>query len=194
MATCQADGLWHLESSCGAMALDSGADAPADTGGGSCVVTSTSSLPGVTIAFRQPISCSFTVSQAQAGIAIPYDVLVANGVADVVPTPQDAGMCGQPGSSGLILFERLDGGGQVYCLCDTGLCLAMPLPPRTLQAGMYANTFSWNGRNWMGPSDTGNPQGLPFPPGDYTLTVRATGTHSAASFVVSATLAIRLTP
>jgi len=30
------------------------------------------------------------------------------------------------------------------------------------------------GVNWTGPSDTGNPKGAPFPPGDYTLTVSTT--------------------
>jgi hypothetical protein len=125
---------------------------------------------------------------------IPYDVVVASDATNVVPQPQDAGGCGQPGTSGLILFERVDGGGQAYCLCDTGLCLAMPLPPRTLHAGTYATTFSWDGKNWNGPSDTGNPQGPPFPPGDYTVSVSAIGTQGTASFAVSATLAIRLTP
>jgi hypothetical protein len=159
-----------------------------------CNVTSTSSLPGVSIAFHQPVACEFTLAQAQAGIAIAYDVIVASDVAGVVPKPQDMGDCGQPGSSGLIPFERLQGGGQSYCLCDTGLCRAMPLPPRTLLAGRYTNTFSWDGKNWSGPSDTLNPQGAPFPPGDYTLNVSATGTRGTQSFTVSATLAIRLTP
>jgi hypothetical protein len=176
------------------MATDGGADAPADTGGGMCAVTSVSSLPGVSIAFHPPVACAFTLAQAQAGIAIPYDLVVASDVANVAPRAQDAGGCGQPGSSGLILFERLEGGGQSYCLCDTGLCAPTPPPPTTLHAGTYASSFSWDGKNWSGPSDTGNPQGAPFPPGDYTLTVSATGTQGATSFAVSATLAIRLTP
>ena len=40
--------------------------------------------------------------------------------------------------------------------------------------GTYPRTFTWDGVNWRGPSDTGNPKGPPFPPGDYTLTIAAT--------------------
>jgi len=43
-----------------------------------------------------------------------------------------------------------------------------------LRKGTYARTFTWDGVNWTGPSDTGNPKGAPFPPGDYTLTVSTT--------------------
>jgi hypothetical protein len=159
-----------------------------------CAVTGASSLPGVSIAFRMPVTCTFTAAQALAGIAIPYDVVVTNDVAGVILTPRDAGGCGVPGNSGLIVFEQLAGNAQSYCLCDTGLCGPSSLPPVTLHPGSYAGAFSWDGKNWNGPSDTGNPKGAPFPPGTYTLSVRATGTSGGSIFVVSATLAIRLTP
>jgi hypothetical protein len=191
---CQPNGSWHFESSCGPSPSDGGADGPVDSDGGKCTVTSTSSLPGVSIVFHDPVVCEFTIAQAQAGISIPYDVVIASDVTGVVPEPQDGGKCGQPASSGLILFERLGGGGQSYCLCDTGLCLPTTPPPTTLHAGTYASAFSWDGKNWGGPSDTGNPQVAPFPPGDYTLTVSATGTRGGASFAVSGTLDIHLTP
>jgi hypothetical protein len=173
---------------------DANAIAPDTMPFGGCAVTGESSLPGVSIAFRMPVNCTFTVAQALAGIAIPYDVVVTNDVAGVILTPQNAGGCGLPGNSGLIVFEQLAGNGQSYCLCDTGLCGPASLPPVTLRAGSYAGAFSWDGKNWNGPSDTGNPKGAPFPPGTYTLTVRATGTGGGSTFVVSATLAIRLTP
>ena len=35
----------------------------------------------------------------------------------------------------------------------------------------------WDGRNWYGPSDTGNREGAAFPPGTYTIALSATGTY-----------------
>jgi hypothetical protein len=176
--------------------LASPADAAAEgeDAAGRCSTTSTSSLLGVSIAFRAPVICTFTLAQAQAGITIPYDVVVASDVAGVVPAPEDAGGCGAPGSSGLIVFEKLGGGGQSYCLCDTGLCAPGALPPVTLHAGTYASSFAWSGRNWTGPSDTGNPMGTVFPAGPYVLTVSSKGTVGGTSFVVTAALSIELTP
>ncbi len=78
-------------------------------------------MPGVSIVFRSPVTCTYTLAQAQGGIMIPYDVVVASDVAGVTPARQDAGNCGAPGSSGLVVFEQVAGGGQSYCLCDTGL-------------------------------------------------------------------------
>jgi hypothetical protein len=174
-----------------AVGLDATSDA---VSAGGCSVTSSSSLPGVSIVFRTPVTCSFTLAQARAGIMIPYDVVVASDVTGVVPAPQDAGGCGSPGASGLIVFEQLAGGGQSYCLCDTGLCAPGSPSPVTLRAGSYAGVFSWTGHNWGGPSDTGNPMGAAFPAGSYSLTVSARGTQSGASFAVAATLTIVLTP
>ncbi len=170
-------------------------DAASDgAGAGACSVTTSSSLPGVSIVFRAPVTCTFTLAQAQAGIMIPYDVVVASDVPNVVSAPQDAGGCGAPGSSGLIVFEQLGGGGQSYCVCDTGLCAPGSRPPVTVHAGSYGGIFSWSGRNWAGPSDTGNPMGAAFPAGSYALTVSARGTRGGASFAVTTTLTIRLTP
>ena len=159
-----------------------------------CIATSTSSLPGVSFALRTPVTCTFTLAEAQAGISIPYDVVVASDVTGVVPAPQDAGGCGAPGTSGLIVFEQLAGSGQSYCLCDTGLCVPGSPPAVTLRAGSYGTGFSWTGRNWSGPSDTGNPMGAAFPAGSYTLTLSAKGTKDGAAFAVTTTLTIVLTP
>jgi hypothetical protein len=167
-------------------------DAPADSA--LCMVSNDSTLPGVSIAFRAPVACQFTLAQAQAGIAIPYDVVVAQDVAGVVPTQQDAGHCGTPGPSGLIVSGSVTGGGQTYCLCDIGFCAPSALPAVTLHAGTYAGTFSWQGRNWGGPSDTNNPMGAPFPTGNYLLLVVATGTHNGVGFQVNGALSITLTP
>lgn len=175
-------------------ALDS-ADAGAS---GDCDVTSTSSLPGLTIRFGEPLRCVFTLAEAAAGITIPYDVTSVVDIDDVVPVPADEGACGQPGPSGLIVFEKLSGGGQSYCLCDVGLCARQTFAPRTVAAGSYAGAFTWDGRSWSGPSDTGNPKGPPFPPGDYVLSVSASlriGTDAdAKSYLVTSTLAIHIVP
>jgi hypothetical protein len=183
----------------GGMPLADGGDDATDSAEGAtplgwCSMGWSSSLAGVTIEFRAPVTCTFSVAQAAAGITIPYDVVVANDVFDVIPAPLDAGGCGQPGSSGLIVLEQLAGAGQSYCLCDTGLCAPNPQPATMLHAGRYGAAFSWDGRNWNGPSDTGSPKGAAFPPGAYSLTVRAAGTQRSSRFAVSATLAIRLIP
>ena len=97
-------------------------DANTDSAMPMCATGGSSNLPDVTIEFpAQP--CVFTLAQAAAGITIDYDVVVANMVTGVIPAPQDAGQCDGPGSSGLITFERLDGGGQSYCICDQGAVL-----------------------------------------------------------------------
>jgi hypothetical protein len=191
-ATAAQDGSMVQDSAVPAAQSDAPSAGP--DAAGLCSVTSASSLPGVSIAFRSPVICTFTLAQAQAGIAIPYDVVVASDVADVVPVPQDAGSCGAPGSSGLIVFEQLAGGGQSYCLCDTGLCPPGSLQPVTLHAGSYGSSFGWSGRNWAGGSDTGNPMGAAFPAGSYALSVSAKGNQGGASFVVTTTLTIHLTP
>jgi hypothetical protein len=68
----------------------------------------------------------------------------------------------------------------------------------TLVPGSYPGTFKWDGRNWYGPSDTNNPEGAPFPPGHYMLTVSAKGELAlpdpAAPFLVMGTFGIDLTP
>jgi len=168
-----------------------GTDAAALT----CDSSSTTDLPGVTITFPAQ-TCVFTLAEAAAGIAVAYDVVVSTTVDGVVPAPQDAGQCGAPGPSGLIVFESLSGGGQGYCLCDQGLCAPPSPTPIQLQPGTYGGTFGWMGRNWSGPSDTGNPMGAPFPPGSYTLSVSAVGTMGplATPFTVTGTFSVYLVP
>ncbi|NOZ00800.1 MAG: hypothetical protein GXP54_02795 [Deltaproteobacteria bacterium] len=160
-----------------------------------CVTGADSNLPGVSIRFAAD-RCSWTLAEAAAGIEIPYSVVVDDDFQDVFPMPQDAGQCGQPGTSGLILFEKLAGGDQSYCICDTGLCMGPDNKPVTLKKGEYAGVFQWDGVNWAGPSDTGNPKGQPFPPGTYTLTVSAVGSTDnpeGPAFKVEGTLEIQLT-
>ncbi|HEV8323923.1 MAG TPA: hypothetical protein VG389_20060 [Myxococcota bacterium] len=170
-------------------------DGATDAAAPACEATASSTLPDVTLSFP-PQDCTFTLAEAAAGISITYEVAVAAPVDMVTPAPQDAGGCGPiTNPSGLLVFELLGGGGQQYCLCDVGLC-APGSTTIQLVPGNYGAAFTWTGRNWDGPSDTGNPMGAPFPPGDYTLAASAIGTFGAAAtpFNVAATFVVHLVP
>lgn len=198
-------GLISAPTACGGTVVGSGGtggsagtSATAGTGAApSCETSASSTLSGVSIAFPEQ-SCAFTLAQAAAGIAIDYQVVVNPSVQNVVPKPQDAGGCGTPGASGLIVFEELEGGGQKYCLCDVGPCPAPPGNAVNLNEGTYGRTFKWDGKNWDGPSDTVNPEGAPFPPGHYTLHVSAIGDwlvpDGGAPFKVEGTFEVELLP
>jgi hypothetical protein len=157
-----------------------------------CEGVGESNLPGVCIWFPTPAD-TWTLDEVAQGIAIPYHVIVEADVAEVVTSPQDAGGCGMPDASGLIVFGRIVGGDQQYCVCDTGICPAPSDVPVTIPAGDTPFEFEWNGVNWGGPSDTNNPFGPPFPPDDYALLLSATGTVGDMSFEVSNTFSITLT-
>jgi hypothetical protein len=174
-----------------------------------CAPVATSTLPGVHIDFH-PAQCEFDLTQAKAGITIDYDLVVDHEVIGFAPAkPYWYGI----DAANLVLDARLAGGSQAYCLCDQGLpapqCPASdgtltPVPgnvggacgPIAIPAGVYHRSFTWDGVNWDGPSDTGNPKGPAFPPGDYTLTVAtATGSIGTATDLgATASLVIRLIP
>jgi hypothetical protein len=89
-------------------------------------------------------------------------------------------------------------GDRTYCLCDTGRC-GLGDSPVDLVAGVYEESFEWDGREWSGPSDTQNPKGDPFPPGTYQIRVTAAGTHrddggSEVPWEVVGTVAVHLVP
>jgi hypothetical protein len=164
----------------------------------SCIRGSSSTLPGVRIDFCTS-QTTFSLAEATAGITVPYRLVADQEVTGVYTRQRDDGGCGQPGVSGLILLAVLSGNGQRYCLCDIGLCR---LPPSDIQTtvhpGTYPATFAWDGRNWTGPSDFNQPKGLPFPAGDYLLTVSSIGQvdegSSRRDFAVTSTVPIRLVP
>jgi len=133
-----------------------------------------------------------SLDEVAGGIQIPYTVIVEQPIEGVVPLPQDAGNCAAPGPSGLIVFERLQGGGQVYCVCDEGLCPGPDTTPRTVPSGATERIFEWTGRNWTGPSDTNFPLGDPFPAGIYTLSVSAQGRVNGENFVIGNTFTVTL--
>jgi hypothetical protein len=151
-----------------------------------CVLSRSSSLPQVHIDFLTN-TCTFTLAQASAGISIPYDLVIDDDVPGFVPNhPYYYG----PDAAGLEISEVLSGGTQRYCVCDKGLPSSVcpstgggsyrPAPGDnctsiTLQKGVYQRTFSWDGHNWFGPSDTNNPKGPFFPAGDYALRIKIDG-------------------
>ncbi|MDP9003048.1 MAG: hypothetical protein M3O46_23400 [Myxococcota bacterium] len=139
-----------------------------------------SSLPGVTFESPQQ-SSTFTVAEAARGIAFTYDVVVDSDVPNVTPDAQ--GTCSPPDPSGLIVHEVISGNAQNYCVCDQGRCMQTQ-PEGTVPAGTYQHSIVWDGKNWNGPSDTGNPKGPPFPAGNYTITLDARGTVRGQSFEV----------
>lgn len=178
----------------GGQSATGGSAGQAGTGGSggaaACHSTQTSDLAGVTITFPDQ-ACEFTLAQAAAGIGIGYDVVVQDDLTGVIPQGQSS--CPEAGPSGLYVFERLAGNGQSYCLCDTGLCPAPPEEPVTIAKGTTSGMFSWDGKSWSGPSDTGNPEGPAFPPGAYTLEVSAKGTRAGVPYSVVGTFGIVLT-
>ena len=160
-----------------------------------CVVESSSNLDGVTIEFSDA-RCSWALDEVAGGVELGYTITIENDVPGVIASPQDAGGCGQPGASGLIAFHRVFGGDESWCICDEGLCMGND-DVVTLPAGTYEGSFTWNGVNWGGPSDTGNPEGDPFPAGSYVVSVSATGVVTGGAlempFAVGSTLQITLT-
>ena len=65
----------------------------------------------------------------------------------------------------------IEGGGEKYCLCDTGLCPAATVHAAQLTKGSSSDSIDWPGRNWNGPSDTTRPLGAFFPIGHYAVKV-----------------------
>ncbi len=176
--------------------LNNVVEPPDDTPDFECQSSGASDLPGVSLNFPDQ-DCVFTLEEAAAGLEIAYEVEIDEVIAKVTAEPQDAGGCSFTDETGLIFFEEVTGDGQQYCECDTGLC---GIPPLTvdLKAGVYPKTFEWTGTNWLGPSDTGNPLGPPFPAGAYTLTISSMGTYGGEgfddTFKVEGTYTIYLVP
>jgi hypothetical protein len=173
---------------------------PPPRDGGVCGGGASSNLSGVQLVFPdQP--CSYTAAEVAAGIQIVYDEVITAPVGKLVPAPGDDGGCARPDDAGLIVGYRIAGAGQNYCLCDTGLCAPQSLVT-TPVVGTHARQISWDGRNWNGPSDTGNREGAAFPPGTYTITLTASGTRQSSdsgadagsTFSVTASRSITITP
>ncbi len=135
---------------------------------------------------------SYQIFEAKYARSAPADPEVC---IEVNPTQQDAGGCGTS-LHPLDPFYVFSGGDQQHCRCDVGLCRATD-EWITLQPGTYELTAEWSGRNWQGPSDTGNQPGEYFPPGTYDFEVSTVGEYRDANdqvmpYEVSSTMEFQL--
>jgi len=146
-----------------------------DSSGNLCQASGTSTLEGVRLDTADN-PCELSLADIQSVPAVfNYSVIADKDAFGVISVPLDGGECDQPDpGSNLRVQETIEGNGQKYCLCDTGLCMFQPTP-QTVPQGTWPVEFSWDGTNWNGPSDTGNPHGPLFVPGAYTFTVQAEG-------------------
>lgn len=133
-------------------------------------------LPGVTLALPGQDCVIPQWDLLNGSRAVHYEVRIERRLEGVMPTPYDDGGCARPNRSGLSVGVEVFGNGQRYCLCDLGMCPPPDQPITvTLEPGVYPMYFPWQGRNGTGPSDVGNPDRAPFPPGDYTILLSARG-------------------
>lgn len=183
---------------------DGGKDAgTGDTGPFACEVKYEGAIPGAKLDLSKT-PCVFSISQAGGTFALPYDVIV-KAATPLWNTDPNAGQCPpQNVFGGVATFVTLEGLGdgtpQKWCLCDVGLCA----PPKDISytattPGTYTHAFTWDGKNFQGPSDTNQQPGAPFPPGQYTLTVKSQGLFQHAdgaedAYTATATLQILLQP
>ncbi len=135
-----------------------------------CSTTGSSpAIPGVSIALSTD-SCTFASGAAgsftySTTIASPLSFMTGPH-ANCTPTTND------PSS---FTVTEITGSNARYCpTCDVGLCSEDPGEAITIPAGTYGGVLNWPGRQWDGPSDTGQPLGDPFPPGAYTVHVQLT--------------------
>ena len=143
--------------------------------GGSCNGGASSNLPGVQLAFPdQP--CSYTAAEVAAGIEIAYDEVITAAVADLSPTQAtpEAARSRTTRASSSATGSRARGRATASA---TPASARRRRPVTTTVVGTHTRQIPWDGRNWYGPSDTGNREGAAFPPGTYTITLTATGTR-----------------
>lgn len=116
-----------------------------------------------------------TLAEVAKGVKLKYKVVVARDVEGVVALGTPPSYHEPAGPSGLHPHESITGKGQSYSLVDFGLAPPPREVAKKLKKGSYEHSFEWDGRNWSGPSDFGNPKGKPFPAGTYEVTVTIRG-------------------
>lgn len=176
-----------------------------DAGSGpiKCVPTYEGTIPGAKLDLSAT-PCHFSLSKLAAGFALPYKVIVEKSVALAV-NDDNISQCPPPKMfGGVNAFLRVegvsdDGLPQNWCMCDIGLCTPKDPPFLPTTPGTYTDNFVWVGKNFEGPSDTGNQPGAAFPPGIYKFRVKSTGNFKQADlsedfYSETATLQIQLTP
>lgn len=118
---------------------------------------------------------TFTLAEAAKGVKLGYKIVIEQDVAGVIPLPFGPSFAEPAGASGMHPREAISGKGHGYCLLDRGLAPPPKEVARMLKKGVYSHSFEWDGRNWSGPSDFGNPKGPPFPAGTYDVIVTLRG-------------------
>lgn len=155
------------------------------------------SLTPITIEFPER-QYTFSLAEVAQGVEFPYTITIHRDLPGALASPQDIGSASGPGSSGLHPSVIIHGNGQEYALRDVGRAVPHEPEPRTIQRGTFQERFSWDGRNWNGPSDYMAPKGPPFPPGSYTLTARISLRRSTATgseiYILSENISVHLTP
>lgn len=169
--------FWVLLATATASACLVGCTTEAD--GVPCSVTGvTGTIPGVSLSIQSD-RCVYHVGEAAV---FTYQVTTDASVPTIeIMASMSCGDCSPPSTDPLSFVSFGIGGtsasgqSQNYCLCDVGCC-----PPD--QAGMIkpsattaSGTIKWSGRNWSGPSDTGNAEGDFFLPGSYGVNVTFNG-------------------
>lgn len=147
---------------------------------GPCAVEDvTGDVPGVTISIRSD-ACVYARGTAAA---FHYEV-TASATTPAITIPDSGGGCGdcEGHTTDPASFVRWSIGGtsaggesQDYCICDVGCCAPTQTATIQLDALESAATIDWQGREWSGPSDTGNPMGELFLPGRYDVVVTFEG-------------------
>jgi hypothetical protein len=158
---------------------------------GACFVDLDSDLVGLRFEANHDL-CELSVEEARAGVTFTVTMSLDEAIVAVRSRPTDAGHCQRRGPSGLFLRTSIEGGDEFYGIVDTGLCAPQDNGPVTLAPGAYEVSIEWNGLNWMGPSDTGEPFGEPFPPGEYAYVIRAWGDVDGEEFFVECRMPVWL--
>jgi hypothetical protein len=158
-----------------------------------CSVTDvTGAIPGVKISIHGD-KCVLAVGE---GATFTYTVTTDATVPPIMI--QATGGCGSCRSygddplafTGWVISGTADNGQQQqYCLCDTGCCAPDVAQTVTLTPATRTAEIVWSGRNWYGPSDTGNKEAGYFPVGHYFVNV---GFSGGAGGGVSAKLPIEI--
>jgi hypothetical protein len=118
---------------------------------------------------------TFTTAEAAREVKFEYRIIVEKDIPGVIALAAGPSFNTPPGPAGLFPVEKVAGNGQFYCLLDFGLAPPPKEVAKTIKKGDYKHSFTWDGRNWNGPSDFNNPKGKPFPPGMYMVTVTLSG-------------------
>lgn len=119
----------------------------------------------------------YTLTRAEAakGAKLSYKIIITRDLPGIIAMGTPPSYYEPAGPSGMHPHESIVGGGQIYNPTDYGLAPPPKEIVRALKKGTFTHTFTWDGRNWRGPSDTNNPKGPPFPAGTYDVTVSLQG-------------------